>query len=317
MKPLLLANRGFQLGGGEVGLVMLAEGLVEQGIDPVVVLPTPGPLLEGVRVDRRVCGRRDLPAVLHAASSSCTVVHTYSADGLRVAHEAELGLPLILHALVPNVTVHDRELARIADVVVANSEATARRFRPAPNIQVIYNGVAPWAMARGGSPLTRRGQQTIALLGGIGPRKGQLDALPALLELTARRSDVDVVFIGRTHGPHARVLRRSIDGNPQMRMVGFVPNAGAHLAAFDLVLVPSRSEGFGRVAVEALRAGTPVLATPVEGLLEALADLPDPWLGPDPATWCDRIERELDTPHVGADRLRRAGERFDPDALCR
>ncbi|HSL57243.1 MAG TPA: glycosyltransferase family 4 protein [Acidimicrobiales bacterium] len=312
MRPLLLANRGFQLGGGEVGLVMLVEGLLERGLDPVVVLPTPGPLLDGLPVDRRVCGRNDLRAVLRDAAPSCSVVHTYSAGGFRAAHGADLGLPVILHALVPNPTVHDPHLARLADLVVANSQATARRFRPASNIRVVYNGVAPSSMPRGGSVLTRTGRRTIALLGGIGPRKGQLDALPALADLTARRRDVDVVFVGRANGWHAQLLRRHTSGHPQMRMVGFVPDAGAHLGAFDLVLVPSRSEGFGRVAVEALRAGTPVLATPVEGLREALADLPDPWLGPDPRTWLARIERELDDPHVDVAALRRAGQRFDP-----
>ena len=45
-----------------------------------------------------------------------------------------------------------------------------------------------------------------------------------------------------------------------------------HYAAADLVVVPSHSESFGLVAVEAQACGTPVLAADVGGLPIAVAD---------------------------------------------
>jgi glycosyltransferase involved in cell wall biosynthesis len=91
-----------------------------------------------------------------------------------------------------------------------------------------------------------------------------------------------------------------------------VPNAAAHLPEFDLVVVPSRVEGFGRVAAEALRAGVPVLATRIGGLVEVLDGHPDPWLPDSTADWAGRILKELAAPSARPDDLRRLGARFDP-----
>ncbi len=81
---------------------------------------------------------------------------------------------------------------------------------------------------------------------------------------------------------------------------------------FDVV-VPSRSEGFGRMAVEALMASVSVLARPVEGLLEVLDGLAEPWLSADPAAWSQHIERELDASQARHGELLFFGGRFGVD----
>jgi glycosyltransferase involved in cell wall biosynthesis len=48
------------------------------------------------------------------------------------------------------------------------------------------------------------------------------------------------------------------------------PGLSGTLADFDVVLMPSRFEGFGLVAGEALLAGTPVVGTDAPGLREVL-----------------------------------------------
>ncbi len=61
-----------------------------------------------------------------------------------------------------------------------------------------------------------------------------------------------------------------------VRLLGFVPDNLLPLAyrAADLTVVPSISlEGFGLVAGESLAAGTPVLATPIGGLVDLLGPL--------------------------------------------
>ena len=67
-----------------------------------------------------------------------------------------------------------------------------------------------------------------------------------------------------------------------------------------MVLVPSRSESFGLVALEASACGTPVVATAVGGLLSLITDDVNGYLVPerDAATFADRVTRILDDPHL-------------------
>jgi glycosyltransferase involved in cell wall biosynthesis len=54
-----------------------------------------------------------------------------------------------------------------------------------------------------------------------------------------------------------------------IHLLGFVPEAASHLKAFDLFLLPSRTEALGYVILEAGMAGVPVLASNVGGIPEA------------------------------------------------
>lgn len=82
------------------------------------------------------------------------------------------------------------------------------------------------------------------------------------------------------------------------------------LGAADLVAMPSRSESFGLVAVEAQAAGTPVVATAVGGLRSVVADgiSGRQVRGHDPARWADAIAALLADPAVRTD-WRRAARR--------
>lgn len=61
---------------------------------------------------------------------------------------------------------------------------------------------------------------------------------------------------------------------PHVEYLGWRDNAGvaAQINACDLVVMPSRWEGFGLVAVEAMRAAKPVVASSVGGLTEIVVD---------------------------------------------
>ena len=52
---------------------------------------------------------------------------------------------------------------------------------------------------------------------------------------------------------------------PDVRFLGYRSDAKRLMQAFDLFVCPSRSEPFGRVIIEALDAGTPVIASDVDG----------------------------------------------------
>jgi glycosyltransferase involved in cell wall biosynthesis len=311
-RPLLVANHGFVLGGGEVGLRMLLDGLMTRGHRPVLAVPGSDRLFP--EWNQTSLLPASAVSTLRALADACDVIHTFSVRAARLALRAATDKPVLLHALTATPHAGDAPISRAVTGVICNSRATARRFETFVSPRIVYNGVrAPV------SPVTpahvRPGRRTIGLVGNVNPRKGQFDALPVLTRVLALRDDVDVVFAGRLGGVLGSVLRdRVLASGGRMRVLGFVPDIADHLASYALVLVPSRSEGFGRVAVEALRAGTPVLATAVEGLLEALGELRDPWLPADRAAWPARIVRELDAPTHTRHELEAAGSRFAPDA---
>jgi D-inositol-3-phosphate glycosyltransferase len=84
-------------------------------------------------------------------------------------------------------------------------------------------------------------------------------------------------------------------------------------AAADVVLVPSRSESFGLVALEAQACGTPVVAAAVGGLRFVVADGRTGFLveGHDPADHADRLLQILRDPRLAED----LGERAAREAL--
>jgi glycosyltransferase involved in cell wall biosynthesis len=107
--------------------------------------------------------------------------------------------------------------------------------------------------------------------------------------------------------------------------IGFVPPAelGYYYDRAAVVVCPSRREGYGVVAREAMAHGRPVVASAVGGLLDAVEDERTGLLVPpgDAAALRSAIERLLLDPmlraRLGAAARERAGERFSWAAATR
>lgn len=170
----------------------------------------------------------------------------------------------------------ERGLSACCDVVVCISEHDRRAgleigIAPA-KLELVYNGIAdtpaPTAEAlRAAQALWPAAPLRVLFVGRLDRQKG-----------------VDILF--EAIAPLAGLLHALVVGQPVVgdappasvpanaRVLGWVDreNLPPLYAAADLVVVPSRWEGLGLVALEAMRAGTPVLATAVGGLLEVVQD---------------------------------------------
>ncbi len=87
-----------------------------------------------------------------------------------------------------------------------------------------------------------------------------------LVEAATTIPSVVVLIAG--DGPERADLRTRAPAN--VRFLGQVSDPAELYAAADLVVVPSREEGQGLVALEAMAAGAPVIATRVGGLIETI-----------------------------------------------
>jgi D-inositol-3-phosphate glycosyltransferase len=156
----------------------------------------------------------------------------------------------------------------------------------------------------------------LLFVGRLQPLKGPDVAIRAVAEASARAPDVmrDVVLAvvgGSTardadHDEVTRLMELSSALGIADRVVFFPPQPHGRLADFysaaDAVLVPSRSESFGLVALEAESCGAPVIGAAAGGLRYVIRDGVTGFLvdGRDPVRYADRILRLLSDPGLAA-----------------
>jgi glycosyltransferase involved in cell wall biosynthesis len=169
-------------------------------------------------------------------------------------------------------TCVERFLARRTDALVSISfselDAAVKANVVAPLHRVIYHGVPP-RKEHSPVPVSVDANRTnFVFIGRFDRQKG----LDLLLDAFAdpRLNHVDLWLIGGTTLGH----RYIIPDQPNIKLIGWVANAHIddYIRCFDAVIVPSRWEGFGLIALEAMRNGKPVLASRTGGLAELLID---------------------------------------------
>jgi glycosyltransferase involved in cell wall biosynthesis len=147
--------------------------------------------------------------------------------------------------------------------------------------------VAPWKVRRVSNAaevpgshvrLARSPGERVRLVqvGQKSPGKGQHDAIRALALLAARGVDAELWLVGRDdhpeYGPHLRALADELGVAARVRNIDFTPEATRLMGEADAVLVCSRAEAFGRVTVEAMKIGTPVVGARSGGTAELIRD---------------------------------------------
>lgn len=104
--------------------------------------------------------------------------------------------------------------------------------------------------------------------------KGQDILMNAVAALRGAGRDVDVTFIGSGESlGELQTLSKELGISDNTEFLGNRPQnyVFAHLADYDLLVQPSRCEGFGLTVVEAMAAGIPVLVSDNDGPMEVIA----------------------------------------------
>lgn len=181
--------------------------------------------------------------------------------------------------------------------------------RPLTRRITVYNGVDVAAIAQTIDALVPEavkaqygcaGREVVGIVGRLALQKGHDTLLRAMAGVTEQRPGVVLLVVG--DGPERAALqelarRQGLD--QRVIWLGAVDPAETIrlYAAMDLLAMPSRFEGFGLTAVEAMAAGLPVVASAVEGLAEIVRDGETGYLVPaaDPARLALKIGQLLDS----------------------
>ena len=273
-----------------------------------------------------------------------TSVHAnYWLSGLSghvIKHELELPLVCTFHTLdrvkaetMPEEVMADMphrraeaeaSIIECSDAVLAScsveAEQIASLYGGDPGrIRIVPPGVDHAFFGPGHRPQARRALglpedgRLLLFVGRIQPLKCADVAVETLAELRRGAEDYRLVVVGGPSGPHGEKSLRGLhdvaDARGVRDRVHFVdpqPHEllSSYYRAADVCLVPSRSESFGLVALEAAACGTPVVASAVGGLTTLVDHGSTGFLveDPDPRAYAAAVRRVFEEP-LAAERL--------------
>ena len=295
---VLLSSHGAGPFGAERVLLTLAAGLRDRGHDVVVEIPHDGPALdaahrlEGVSVwhsRRPRLPRNAGEAIRYLAGTLPAAVRLWRGirrgafdvvwvnslfNPIAALAARAAGTPVVWH-------LHERNLPGVFGMIMAGV------IRVGASVPVaISNFVAGTYEAAGAGrmalllnaqfreiepePLRRRDRLfTVGYVGQLEPRKRVVDVLEAVRAIP----DTHALIVGdgkRRHEVEDAIRRLGL--LERATIVGFADDVAAHLREMDCVVLPARAEPFGLVALEAMAAGRPVIASRHGAHPEVLGD---------------------------------------------
>lgn len=298
-----------KIGGAETYFAATISQLRAQDEEVEVWCPAGRPIVEyllarGIRpITWKTTGKID-PVTL------CRLVALIKSRRIDIVH-THLSTASLYGALAAGIartpclaTVHGLGSARwyrLAHQVIAVSRAVKEHLIaqgiPADRIAVVHNGVDPslFTPSTGGARAycgLQEDEFIAGIFGRLAPEKGQDIALRAWPEVLRRLPRARLLLVGDGKQRESLMhLASELGIAGQVDFLGFLPDPRQLLHACDVVLCPSRKEGLGLAALEAMASGKPVIASVTGGLREVIVHREDGLLVPseDPATLAQAV----------------------------
>lgn len=286
---LAISNHGYLLGGGEYSFLdllpslsqnwhvlavlpeegELATRLKQKGIEPQIIpLPSIRPwnvfnILASLRTYSNLC-HRYRPVLIYANGSRAAL---YGGIVGRI-----LKLPVIWHCRIADTDILlDSILARLSSRVIANSRATASRFGRCSQskLRVIYNGVnLDWLIKVPLDPPNNfNNENKIILSVARVSREKRHDLLISAFERVANSNPkAHLICIGSKDPAdpgwwdYLQTLTRRSPFSNRIQWLGFCSDVRPWYRNAFMFVLGTANEAFGRVLVEAMACGVPVVA---------------------------------------------------------
>lgn len=277
--------------------------------------------------------RRELPDIIisYTAVPNLVAALSWRPAGVRacVWNQADEGL------LLNRLPLH-RFAVHQASCFISNSDGGKRFLEeayglPPERVQLIHNGVLLPEPAAGRDAWRQRlgadaETPVVTMVANLSRHKDHATLVRAWGELLVGWQGPKplLALAGRFDGAEAEVeaiaARQGI--SDQVRLLGPVADVAGLLAASDVAVYSSRSEGIPNAVLEAMAVGLAVAGTDIPGIREAVGEEGVPFLAPigDSTAFADIMGQLLADTHMrqnlGAALKRRAEEEFSASAMC-
>lgn len=300
-----------------------AEAVREAGV-PVDVLGVDPAIrnLGAVRVLARYL-EEQRPMLIHGCTGSITF-HALLAGrraGVPIRIVEEVGIP----QRGPLGRLVFPQLYRLAHVVIGVSQAVvdhlvAHEGVPREKARLVYNAVGSDFLEDGRCANPDDGSAQVISVGRLAKVKGNDVLIEALAPLLMGQSQVHLQIVG--DGPERSELEALVTRlgvAKKVSFLGFRSDVSALLDEADVYVLPSRMEGFGLAAAEAMAKQVPIVATRVGGVPEIVPEWASNWLvQPDDPADLRRAVTDLvrmspgDRARLGARLREHVEQRFSP-----
>ncbi len=306
----VIFNHSGVVGGGEKSNLLLLKNLDRSKFDPIVIFPK-GPYEEFVRETKTkydvlniyLLRFRTLPLYIFSLIKLFLKLRRSNprfiyCNSIQSSHWGAplgflLGKPVIVHFRDWNVGLGSRFILRLfpSYFAIANSKAVRRKmleenYMGENKSLTVYNAVDASEFCPGEKYNSfrkkykfSRNDFLIGIIGRIDVWKGHLDLIEAAGLLKSVVENIRVVVVGDdSWTKDARFITKLKDKikklglQDKVTFTGFQKDIPMVLRSLDLVVIPSRNEPFGRLIIESIAVGTPVIGARTGGMPEIIGE---------------------------------------------
>ena len=300
MAKILYINPASRIGGAERSLLQILSTLNKEKYKPIALLPSPGPLSEElsklkIKVIYMPQSLIEAHSIIELPVALAWLFFIIKTNNISLIHSNSkfcCRLPILYSAFFKTkAVIHWRDFSIWPDEIkyINNYQkglfffAISKEIRnfliengaKQDKIAIIYDGAD--TSFYNVPPPPAKTKMTIAITGRIDNWKGHeylIDAIGKLKDLP-----LELVVFGEFHdvndpGYFDRLIAKinALGIADRVKFLGFQKNPAVALAQVDIVSIPSVFEPFGMVAVEAMAAGRPVIASNTGGLKDIIED---------------------------------------------
>lgn len=292
MKKVLLISHFSNLSGAPISLALMSKHLKKYGYSPTLCLPTHGQLesfLKQNGIDYVITGVIGSLFNLYKLikRENISIVHANTIISAPQAILAKfMGCKLIWHIRedIKPKSLIAKIVGKFSDkiIVLADYMKSVYGDKYQAKVRVVANGIDPSLFddlsEKKLSDLKKElgisDKKIILLAGTIEARKGQKELIAATKYL--KYKSYEVIIVGDPLPGQAvfkEKLKKIVDeNNLPVRFFEARPDIPALMQLTDIVCVPSLAEPFGRVVIEGMAAGKPVVGSNVGGIKDIIID---------------------------------------------